>query len=547
MKGSGVGVQSSGSDPDHLSNEPRSLKPLLFVALATFAILLPSLTYPLGPDDSAYAYVARRLLQGDVLYRDVWESKLGIYFLYASVFHFFGDTAVALRAFDLAWQIVTAWFVYLIAAEIYGRRAASLAACLYPLFYMDTNFWSMAQADSFLNLPSLIAVYSWMQCVRRRELSWAVWAGCGVGVATMLRPTAAALILLLPLVIGVTNEGRRESRRLLATTILSCLAAAATFVPLVFYFTASHAWHDFRATWFVMNPFYASQIAFASWGEAVVSIARQFQNTQWLDTRLELALILLGPMYALTQLRANRRVWIPFGYLLVTLLGLAIQRKFFVYQWSPLYPPLAMLAAGPVELRFERQLRTARQSLVRGLLALMIAFFVLSCLYVQARNWFEFVTYLTGRRSSQEYHRYFVGEGFSYPIEAEVAEYVRSCSKPNDTLCVWGFSPAIHYLSRRDAATGRLFFSHVILWPATPREWKDEYFHQLYSRPPKFFVIRRNDVMPQLTGRRDDSWAQAHSLPELNRFLMKHYRRDTDRGDPRTPEFYVIYRRNASR
>ncbi len=503
-------------------------------------ILLPSLTYPLGPDDSAYAYVARRLLQGDVLYRDLYESKLGIYFLYASVFRLFGDTTLALRAFDLAWQVVTAGFVVALSAEVMDLRRAAIAGVLYTLFYMDTNFWSMASADSFLNLPSLIALLAWVHCRKRGELSWAVWAGLGLGAAMLLRPTAGVLVLMLPVVWCTTAplpHGR--SSGFARAMLVTLLAAAFTFAPFAVYFTVHNAWADFRTTWLVMNPFYATQIGFDSWREALVSITRQFQNTAWMESRLELVVIVFGPLFALTQLRTNRGLWLPLGYLFVGMLGLVVQRKFFVYQWSPLYPPLAMLGAKLFEVgKLVAIVPAERRRRFEFIGTGAALFFIISCLFVQARNYDESFARPT--------KAHFVGEGFSYPIELEVATHLRGNTAPDDTICIWGFSPALHWLSRRNAATGRIFYSHVLQWPAMPKAWRDDYLTKLFGSRPKFIVLRRNDVMPQLTGRTDDSWMQFYAVAELRQFLDAEYQFDRMMGDPNTPEYYGVYRRRAT-
>ena len=64
---------------------------ILILAMQIF-LRLPFLAEPLERDEGSYAYIAQRLLVGEVPYRDYFDHKPpAIYFIYAGIFKLLGD------------------------------------------------------------------------------------------------------------------------------------------------------------------------------------------------------------------------------------------------------------------------------------------------------------------------------------------------------------------------------------------------------------------------------------------------------------------------
>lgn len=89
----------------------------LFLALAVF-IRLRFLEVPMERDEGEYAYMGQNLLRGALPYSEAYNMKLpGIYFIYAAVLVFFGQTHTGVHSALLLVNIATSLMLYVI-----GRR-----------------------------------------------------------------------------------------------------------------------------------------------------------------------------------------------------------------------------------------------------------------------------------------------------------------------------------------------------------------------------------------------------------------------------------------
>src|SRR4051794_21025183 len=93
---------------------------------------------PLDCDEAAYAYIGHRLLQGDVLYRDLTENKppLG-YWLYALGVAVGGYNELAIRLLPIPAILCTIGLVWWIGWELAGLAAACFGAALFVLLSTD--------------------------------------------------------------------------------------------------------------------------------------------------------------------------------------------------------------------------------------------------------------------------------------------------------------------------------------------------------------------------------------------------------------------------
>ncbi|MCL4507296.1 MAG: hypothetical protein M1434_09560 [Chloroflexi bacterium] len=135
----------------------------VIAGVALLAVALPQLWYPLWFDQGALAACADVLRRGGALYRDCWEVRGPAAVLAYAIPMLVSPSPVAIHAFDLVWQALTALLLALLARKLFGTRAGIAAAVLYWLMYASINYWATAQAESFANLFFVLALYAgWM-------------------------------------------------------------------------------------------------------------------------------------------------------------------------------------------------------------------------------------------------------------------------------------------------------------------------------------------------------------------------------------------------
>jgi len=163
---------------------PRTVGWWAMVVLATLAFGSVSLIYPFGRDQGIHAFIADSVLDGKVLYRDIFNMKPPLTTgVHALALVLFGHSMTAIRLLDLLWTVATSLLVFAFARRAFGNpRAAALAGVLYSLQYYGCDFWTTAQTDGWLNLPLavsfLLALRGWREGICRRG----VWIGAGLGI-----------------------------------------------------------------------------------------------------------------------------------------------------------------------------------------------------------------------------------------------------------------------------------------------------------------------------------------------------------------------------
>jgi hypothetical protein len=133
------------------------------IAEATGIVLWPACSgasEPLDCDEAAYAYMGHRMIQGDVLYRDLTENKppLG-YWLYAMGAVAAGSNELAIRLLPIPAILSTIVLIWWIAGKLAGPLAAYLAAGLYVVLSTDPYlFGNGSNLEHFMNLFSVASL-----------------------------------------------------------------------------------------------------------------------------------------------------------------------------------------------------------------------------------------------------------------------------------------------------------------------------------------------------------------------------------------------------
>jgi 4-amino-4-deoxy-L-arabinose transferase-like glycosyltransferase len=147
---------------------------------------------PLDCDEAAYAYIGHRMLDGDVLYRDLTENKppLG-YWLYAVAIAIGGYNELAIRIMPMAFVMATMAIVWWIGLRLGGPGSACLAAVLYMILstdpYLFGNGANLEHFIIFFSIASLgLLVLGW-----DRPDRWCILtAGALLGAAILVKQIA---------------------------------------------------------------------------------------------------------------------------------------------------------------------------------------------------------------------------------------------------------------------------------------------------------------------------------------------------------------------
>ena len=441
----------------------------LCVALRVVSLVRPCLS----DDEAIYAVVARELLTGHALYRDVVDHKPpAIYVVYAATQAVGGPTGGMVLLHGLLILVVLATALAL--ARIVRRHAgadprAALAAaalwCVSSTTLVDVDALA-ANCELFMMLPLTLGVEAVLDArAARRPLAQLALAGALTAAAAMFKYQGA---IQLPLfAIAVLAVGGVSVRARLAGLVAIGVGFAAVIAAVV----GALAWIGaLPAALFWLKFNFAYIEAGSSRGEVLLRLAARGGLV------VAGAPLLYGA--ALAALPTARRA--PFvrfaaGWAVVSALAVSVGGRFFGHYFHQLTAPLAVLAAPVVVRLWDR-----RRALVIAAAALpALAFAALAALHDP------------------------VMRAYGEP-DPDYARVVAALDRRGPgALCVWGNSPVLYFLAERPLGCRFSFANYLTgLSPATatqsdptvdssrnvvPEAW-DMLEVDLAERAPRFIV-----------------------------------------------------------
>ena len=234
------------------------------VLLALVAVNLPGFVcMGLDSDILMYDLCARRVLAGDVHYRDLLETNFpGIVWAHMVVRSLAGWRPEVLRAADLAIVVMSVWLLTRWlprGGPAWGRVATAVALLA---FYLSTSEWCHVQRDIWMLLPALVALHLRSRQAERlnrsegRLVGWAALEGALWAAACWIKPFVAVPALVVWLVSA--REGWRPAGwRRLATDFAGMLVGGlAVGAAGVGWLVWTGAWPAFYEVMFVWNREY---------------------------------------------------------------------------------------------------------------------------------------------------------------------------------------------------------------------------------------------------------------------------------------------------
>ncbi len=201
--------------------------------IAIFTLLrIPSFLEPHWyTDEAGYVTTARSLLQGKVLYTQVWNNKPPIHlWTVAVVIQLFGTSEAALHTITFVTGVLTLLAVAYLGSHLLGRRRTVVALLVVAVLLGTPLF------DAELILPEslLIAPITWAGAIlltrvgapdRRRWPLWPVGVGVLAGVALGYQQTALAETCAFALILAIVGRATWRRVAVYATTVVAVTAA----------------------------------------------------------------------------------------------------------------------------------------------------------------------------------------------------------------------------------------------------------------------------------------------------------------------------------
>ena len=516
---------------------------------------LPVLSDFPGCDKGTYLTVGRSLLQGRILYRDLWDNKPpGIFYLYALIGRAFGSRLWSSSVVDLALLVLVSWCIFRFVEVHIGPAAAAVAVVVHAAWHVEAGYLFAAQPE-FFQLPLVFGAYFVIQSSLKKPERWRVrhlLAGFLIAGAFWLKYNGVVFLPLL-IVPYLKREALEAAPPRLALqlswtefverAVWVGAGFATGFLLVLGYFGLHGALAAMHQIQFEVLPRYA----------AMSAQRRRLPLVPWIAVRSEfflgsltLAATAVALVFAWFRRELGRAAPI-FGGAAVAYAATASQISFHSYYFATCQPFFAMIWAYLLMSVWEG-FRAAsfacaarRWKVARVLLWVLFANLLywpvpqeagrLQLDYENLREW--------QRDPEGFYANHDWGTLFEHAQgQLQTIHYLRTKAAPDDEIFLWGFHTMICYFSERPCVTR--FVSNLglmSLW--VPQSWRDEAVSELRGRPPQWVVVARDDALPSIT----------YVYLSSDRYLYERYHQLADliRNEYRpAADFttFVVYRRN---
>jgi 4-amino-4-deoxy-L-arabinose transferase-like glycosyltransferase len=416
----------------------RATAAALLFALCVGLRLVSLVTPCLSDDEATYAVVAREMLGGRVLYRDVVDHKPPlIYVTYAATQVVAGPVGGMRLLHGLLIGVVfaTALLVGRVARRLAApgeeERDEGLAALLYVVFTTTALVFDglAANCELFMMLPLVGSVL----------LVRSPWrAGLLLGVAVLYKYQAG---IMLPLyAAALLWRGRaRPVRALAQVALLGAAAAAPVAVALGLLARAGALAEALR--WFRFN------FAYIATGSGTLEAVTRLGVRAGFAVGAAALLWILGVGAAVRRWRTpdgHGDGRLAVGWLVASVAAVLVGGRFFGHYFHQTTAPLAALAAAPLG----RLLRGPRRGLGVAAIAVPAAAFLVLGVF---------------------HGRVLAAVGEPEPGYPAVAAWIEARSHAGDPICIWGNSPVLHFELPRHPLGCRFVFANYLsgLSPAT--------------------------------------------------------------------------------
>jgi 4-amino-4-deoxy-L-arabinose transferase-like glycosyltransferase len=449
---------------------------LIFIALVAVGLRYHLITQPLDRDEGFYAYVAQRLLDGDVPYRDTFSDKPPLAFLiYGAFISVLGESAEAIHIGGALWVAAAAVLIAELARRLYGSLCGLVAGLLLAVTFAEGTF-----QGSSINLELLLTpiVLCGLLLLLRPAVTWREVAGCGalLGLALLTKQQAvghAAFGAVWLFVRWWSGAPRKLGTLVLQQGVLASSAICVFLVSAcIFYWNnALHEYLDGMLLW-NLQTYVPHQPAHAAWS----GFRENFMAIVQGDPAFY-ALAAAGLVATLWK-RVPHFSFAPL-WVICNLAGVCIGWRFYRHYFLFTHPGLVLLAAWTIARAIEWSRRVSSPLVLPGVvLASLLA--IASPIALQFNYFFrwtawEHVLGVYGKEVFAESKR--------------IAKYIAENSSASDRIYIQGSEPQIYFLAHRRGASRYAFAPPLTARGEAAAQRQRDAYAEIVRAQPRFIVV----------------------------------------------------------
>jgi hypothetical protein len=442
---------------------------LILSALIVFErLLVPKI--PFGNDATLYSVIGHELLNGRLLYSDVWDHKppaIFVTYMAAEVITGYGPqmlsflNVTATLAVLFGIFLAGKWSAAGMAAGLWAATFWALLSGSYPLEARDPN------AEIFIN-ACLVWVFALLVRSNERPLSIkeSIIIGCLLTLGSFYKPIVVVNAILFVCVHILFFPKETKSRRQVFVNVFVIgLVGLLGWSAMFGYFALTDRFEIFRETMITYNRYYA--------GNLFLNIIAPLKGRAVLliDVLKPLVVIaIIGPVLTLWVSRRTGALLIAF--IIATWITVGMPGQFYPHYYQLWLPPL-ILGTGVFIGLLPRFLKPGFLWLPHALAMVLLLFLGLQ--------------QLPAYRAAFTSDFYSLSDPQHITVES-TAQQINAMLLPNETFFVWGSGAITYFWSQRRPPTAVFDTRHMLAGPLA-EQLSARVAENLSSERPELFLV----------------------------------------------------------
>lgn len=465
--------------------------PILFgIIFCTVVVLRVQTFTSLGNKDvGVFAYIGERILHGEMPYRDMWDHKSPLlYYVFALLFGVFGTNLTIIAVTETIWITVTAFFIYKVARKHVSEIPAICSAIIFTIYvgvtYIAEGF---GMTETYALLPSVLAVYFYLEFLHKRNTVALFVSGMMVSVAFLFRQTAGVLgPVLLLFVLQHFFKNTKSQRLSVQSFVLGILAP----VSLVFAFFYVHgSLEEFISQVFTYNFIYSegTDVSFITSISTLVAEVEKVFNKWPLLLILAVTGVIISVINLYTFVTRQAKESVHFEILLVMwfvvdLFAIMFSGRYYTHYSVQLIASAALLAGVAIE-----QVMSFQKNRLYKLIFLAILVIGATPFYPALS---ENISY-TRNRTSKDFVQ--TSKGTFDTEQKDRIEWILKNSDESDSIYFWGGEVGLNFVTGRQVPTQYLYIYPLLMKEYVSDEMIGILISDLQRNNPKYIIDATQD------------------------------------------------------
>ncbi len=498
---------------------------LFITGLAVYCIPIIWYTIP-GTDGGVFMYIGKRMLDGAVPYRDIFDHKgTLLYFINALGIFISGGDIWGVRIVEILFMIISVLICYYCLRSIFSLTSAVFASAAWlislPVVMANGNY-----CEEYSILFQFLGLLAFLFFLEKNLKRYLFFLGLSLSAAFLLRPNligfhGAILIYLLYLFVMEKRLSDLMAVFAYITAGFLCLA-----LPVLFYFYIHESLADLWDQLFVFNSAYSS----GSWRIRLNNLVSLFfYNLRYGMPVIAISGWIAGfTIYRKTEnrnIKAVAFVALAAFPLSVAMILLSLRSDINYYiSFLPAYALLSGFLAYYI-------LSVWGKRMVYGL-----AFIILLTGVIPFRSWVGLVNQNIIRNR--------------HPL-SQIKDYIRNNTEDGETVLMWGSEARINLVANRESPT-----KYIYQWPLYRVGYVNDshverFLNDIRENKPVLIIDTKNGNFASLDSVRRKQWlsnyrSPYHQMPENMNKVIQYIHGHYSRVDTTLSPDWDIYRRNES-